>query len=222
LIMDFFPVEQVTDASLRGEMLQHRKDERKHAGLFLRSIKRIGGRDLDLSYGYTLNNAVLQKGLPYGPRPLAADGEGAIQLAHFLAHMYVVERRGLGSFRFQADACRQYGLRDIADDIEVVIADEEKHVKYTSEAVINLLGRIKGEQFLKWSVDLESYAHRAYARWLLEELLRQRPDHPSRAWRAFYRLCIKFLEFHDKLLPDRPRGANPILGLRCATPPGSN
>lgn len=200
MVLDYIPVDEVEDGRLRRDFLRHRAEERKHELLFLRALKRIGGRDLSFPYEATYNRAVDQAGCHHGHRPFR---DGIEDMTRWLLHIHVIEQRGLASFLYKAEACRHAGLEEVSRDIEGILADEERHVGYTREALRDLLGPARAEKRLREALRIESRAHVAYSRRFVEEFLRIGPSHGNQAWKVLYRLGVGYLNLHERLRLDR-------------------
>jgi len=198
-VTDFFPLEQVDDESLRRKFQRHWAEERKHEHLFLKALDLIGGVDLGYPYDYTYNQAVADAGCTHGQRPLRPGAEGLEDLAQLLVHVHVIEQRGLASFEFNAKSCRRYGLHEIERYVEIVRADEARHVAYSKEALYDLVGKRRGQALLREALRKEVHAHHAYSRWVVEEFLARSQHFRTRTSRTFYRFAAEFLRFHERL-----------------------
>ncbi len=194
---DYFPVERARERwpELAASMKRHAGDERGHAALYARAIERSGQPVSDIE-PEDVFNVVIRAHTRAGWRIEASDGpdDVRLKLAHFLAHAHQLEKRVTRSLRYHAEGCRRAGREEIVEVVERVLADEERHVGYTGQALVELTRTGEREHILALHADGEAAADRAFsARQLRTFLARWGPALP-RTDRIFYAASAFLME----------------------------
>ena len=141
-VLDYFPIEAAPDEALRAEMTRHRADEARHAQLYERAVKLLD-QPLEDFYGLDVfNNAIracTRESFAIAPVPLMSSGERTRRVAHVLCHAHFLEKRITRSLEFHAEACARAAPGGVTSVVGSVLADEERHGRYTAEAARDLL-----------------------------------------------------------------------------------
>lgn len=133
---DYFPAEHAPWPELASDLRRHAADERKHTALYTRAIEAMGQPVLELDADNVFN-AVIRAHTPLRWAITPSDDAEACRrkLAHFMAHAHHLELKVARSLEYHAEACARRERAAVADVVARVLADEERHVRYTREAV---------------------------------------------------------------------------------------
>ena len=139
-VRDYFPAWAADDPALRASIEQHEKDEAKHVRMYDGALAKLGLPRTEFE-GMDVFNVVIraETGVSFSMDGLDADARRE-RLAHFLANAHFLEKRVVRSVEYHLEACVRAGRTDVARVVELVGADEERHVAYTLAAVRDLLG----------------------------------------------------------------------------------
>jgi hypothetical protein len=187
LVDDYFPVEHAPWPELGDDLARHREDERRHDRMYTAAIKRLGQPVVDLG-GPDVFNVVIRECTPV---PFRID-EGAssdsvrASLANFLAHAHFLEKRITRSVGYHAEACDRVGS-PVGSVVTAVLADEERHVRYTREAVTELVGRSEAARVLELHRHAEAKANLLFSAHQIRECLRRFKTEVPRLHQALYR-----------------------------------
>lgn len=188
-VTDYFPCERAREhwPELAASMKRHAGDERGHAALYARAIERMGEEVLEIDDADVFN-VVIRKHTRASWQILDDDEPDTVRrkLAHFLAHAYHLERRITRSLRYHVEGCARAGREDVRATVERVLADEERHVSYTYEAVVELTLPRERASVLAVHAEGESMADRAFSARQLRTLLGRHGRSLPRADRIFY------------------------------------
>ena len=196
-VADYFPIEHAAARwpELAASMKRHAADERKHAALYARAIERMGQPVLDFGDDDVFNH-VIRSHTRAAWRIDPRDGQDVVRLkiAHFLAHAHFLEKRVTRSVRFHAEGCARAGREEIRAVVERVLADEERHVGYTAEALSELLGRQERALVLRVHAEGEARADRAFSARQLRTFLDRHAAGLPRADHFFYAASALVME----------------------------
>jgi hypothetical protein len=188
LVDDYFPVAHAPWPELATDLARHREDERRHDRMYTAAIKRLGEPVVDMD-GPDVFNVVIRECTPVAFRIEEGDGEDRVRsrLANFLAHAHFLEKRITRSVGYHAEACDRVGS-PVASVVTAVLADEERHVRYTREAVTELVGRAEAARVLEVHAHAEARANLLFSAHQIRECLRRFKAEVPRLHRALYRL----------------------------------
>ena len=163
---DYFPHERVRPfwPELADQLKRHAGDERRHAALYSRAIERLGEDVPEVGERDVFNHAIRA----CTPVSWAIDeGDDREQVrhkvAHFLAHAHCLERRVQRSLDAHVEACARTGRTDVLSVVERVHADEERHVRTTMEALVELTTPAERASIVAVHARAEALADRAFS-----------------------------------------------------------
>ncbi len=184
---DYFPYTEADNPELAQRMRAHAGDEVRHTRLYSAAIESIGQRVIEFE-SLDVYNIVIRKhtGVDWGIQPSDDADTRSLKIAHFLAHAYYLETRIAQSLEFHAEACAQ-AQSPALGVVEVVLADEYRHVSYTKEAVESLLPSAQAKALLSLHQAAERRANLDFS----QQQLRHVAAHFSRgqASRLWWQLC---------------------------------
>lgn len=196
-VSDYFPCERARERwpELAASMKRHAGDERKHAALYTKAIERMGERVLEIDDDDVFN-VVIRRHTRASWAIDERDDDDAVRLklAHFLAHAQHLERRIARSLAYHREGCVRAGRSDVAETIERVLADEERHVRYTSEAVVELTTHREHEEVARIHAEGEARADRTFSARQLRTLLARYGASLPRRDRIFYAAAAFVME----------------------------
>jgi hypothetical protein len=187
---DYFPIAHVESPELAARMRTHMDEEDKHIALYAKAIEKLGQTVEDLPHA-CIFNAVIRHHTPdsWAVRE-GQDGETKrLRLAHFLAHAHCLEKRVASSLEMHVDACAHAASPYAAKAVAAVLADEYDHVRYTAEAVDELLPRSAAHEVWNVHVAAEKRANLDFSAAQLKRLLRENRENWPGSRRAYYRVC---------------------------------
>ncbi len=194
-VLDYFPAEHAPDAALARDLLRHRGDEARHERLYARALARMGQPLRDVPHEAVFNNAI--RAFTPVSFHIGADDDAAarrLKIAHFLAHAHHLERRIATSLSYHRDACERGAAAEGEAAVAVVLADEERHVRYTGEAVAQLLPRREAAEVMALHARAEAKANLHFSQSQVRALLRLEPRLLPRRRRLLYRLCAALMD----------------------------
>lgn len=194
---DYFPWRAAQGAwpELAAELRRHAAEEKGHAHLYARAIRSLGVEPVDLSGLDVFNHAIraetavawqLSEDDPLPLRRLA--------LAHFLAHAHCLERRVARSLELHLRACRRAHKHGIAETVERVLADEERHVASTLRGLTELTDTGERARILAFHTDAEAQADKAFSARQVRSFLRRFPRRGARSLRFGFWLGARAME----------------------------
>ncbi|MCC6874982.1 MAG: hypothetical protein IT378_11810 [Sandaracinaceae bacterium] len=196
-VTDYFPWRHAEDRwpELARALKRHAGDERKHAVLYARAIEAMGEEVVELEGLDVFNHAIRAE----TPSSWAiADGDPPerkrLQIANFLAHAGCLERRIARSVAYHLEACEKLGRHDVTGTVERVHADEERHVAYTSEALVELTTASERARITALHVEAEARADRAFSARQVRTFLRRFGPSVPLSRRALYAACALAME----------------------------
>ncbi len=148
-VCDYFQSEYAPNEELAANIVRHAADETKHVRIYTRALESIGQSVEDLAPPFVFNE-VVRSFTPDTFHIVPADHDDLRRekLANFLAHAHFLEKRVGRSIEYHADACGALGRDSVGKCVAAVMRDESRHVRYTREAVVDLLPRRKAQQIL--------------------------------------------------------------------------
>lgn len=187
---DYFPVAHVEAPELAARMRTHMAEEDKHIALYAKAIGKLGHAVEDLPHA-CIFNAVIRHHTPqsWAVRSEQDRETKRLRLAHFLAHAHCLEKRVARSLEMHLDACAHAASPYPAKAVAAVLSDEYEHVRYTAEAVDELLPRAAAQAVWAVHVAAEKRANLDFSSSQLKRLLRENPSSWPAARRGYYRAC---------------------------------
>jgi hypothetical protein len=185
---DYFPVAAAEDPALAAQMRSHQSDEDKHVALYCRAIERLEQPVLELPLADVFNE-VIRSHTPasFAIPPGASADVRRDKLAHFLAHAHFLEARIARSLEFHIAACAHSPSPYAEKAVGAVLADEHRHVRYTREAVLDLLPRQRAADVLALHARAERRANLDFSGRQLGNLVKVHAARFPRHRRALYR-----------------------------------
>jgi hypothetical protein len=192
---DYFPFQHAPWPELAASIQRHAADERRHTLLYTKAIERIGGEVVELD-GWDVFNRVIREHTPVGFAIREGDSPDIKRrrLAHFLAHAHCLERRVLRSLEYHIEACERLGLRREARLVSGVHADEQRHVSYSEEAVIELVGEREARDTFELHAKAEAIADRAFSAHQVRVFMRTHAARLRLSNRMLYTACAALME----------------------------
>ena len=192
---DYFPIAAAEDAALAQAMAAHAHDEDKHVLLYAKAIEKLGHEVLELPDDDIFNHVIrVHTAEPWAIAENMDPDERKRRLAHFLAHAHWLEKRIARSLEYHLDACEQATSDYAGKAVAAVMRDEQRHVGYTREAVLELLPRGEALDVLAVHQRAEHFANLDFSRRQMRKLLALSPRVFPAASRAIYRACIAFMD----------------------------
>lgn len=187
---DYFPVAHVESPELAARMRVHMDDEDKHVALYAKAIEKLGQVVEDLPHA-CIFNAVIRQHTPESWAVRAGQDRQTqrLRLAHFFAHAHCLEKRVARSLEMHLDACAHAASPYPAKAVAAVLADEYGHVRYTAEAVDDLLPRAVAQEVWKAHTVAEKRANLDFSAAQLKRLLRENRHSWPSSRRGYYRVC---------------------------------
>ena len=192
---DYFPYQHAPWPELASSIQRHAADERRHTLLYAKAIERVGGTVEELD-GWDVFNRVIREHTPVGFSIAESDAPDIKRrrLAHFLAHAHCLERRVLRSLEYHVEACERLGLRREARLVSGVHTDEQRHVSYSEEAVIELVGKREAADTFELHARAEAAADRAFSAYQVRVFMRTHAKRVPLSSRLLYTASALFLE----------------------------
>lgn len=170
-VSDYFPHQHVRAhwPELAEQLKRHAGDERRHAALYRRAIERLASScgapsAIEIDERDVFNHAI-RAHTPVSWAILDADDRDAVRLkvAHFLAHAHHLERRVQRSLDYHVEACARLGRGEVLAVVERVRADEERHVRTTMDALVELTTPAERASICEVHAGAEARADRAFS-----------------------------------------------------------
>src|SRR5947208_2865940 len=148
-VCDYFQSEYAPTQELADLIRLHEKDEHKHELLFGKAIHSLGERVVELPR-IDIFNVIIRMFTPgtFHILPNDAPELRREKLANFMAHCHFLEKRVAHSLNYQAEVSRDAHSPIVGKAVNAVLADEGRHVRYTIEAVEDLLTRRRANEVL--------------------------------------------------------------------------
>lgn len=191
---DYFPVAHVDCPDLAAQMRAHQQDEDKHVALYAKAIHKLGADVLDLPPPAIFNHVIRS----HTPQPWKASAEQRVdqrrdRVANFLAHAHCLERRVARSLEYHYDACAHAVSDFPGKAVAAVLGDETRHVRYSREAVYDLVPRARADAILAEHTRAERRANLDFSSNQLRRLLREERRHWPAARRWRYHGCAQLM-----------------------------
>jgi hypothetical protein len=187
---DYFPVGSVACPELAAAMAAHFRDEDKHVALYTKAIRKLGQAVVDLPPQHVFNHVIrvhtaqpwrVDEGMPIDARHE--------RVAHFLAHAHWLEKRIEHSLGMHVEACMHSSCEYAHKAVAAVLGDETRHVRYTRDAVFDLVPRQRALDILEHHRRAERRANLDFSSTQLRRLLREEPARWSAGGNALYGAC---------------------------------
>ena len=194
LVDDYFPVERAPWPELARDLARHRDDERRHDRMYAGAIRKLGEAVVDMD-GPDVFNVVIKDCTPVAFRidEAAGDDVARTKLAHFLAHAHFLEKRITRSVAYHAEACER-AKSPVASVVAAVLDDEERHVRYTRDAVTELVGRTEALRVLDLHGRAEAKANLVFSAYQVGECMRRFKTEVPALHRALFRFGALFMQ----------------------------
>jgi len=195
-IDDYFPVWAVREPELLQAMQSHMQDEDKHVALYRKAIEKLGQPVVELPFA-DVYNEVIRRYTPdsFHVRPEDQRDQQTLKLANFLAHLHFLEKRIARSLDYHLEACAASPSDYAGKAVEVVYGDEQQHVSYTRDAVLQLLPVTRARAVLDTHRQAESRANLDFSSRQLSRLVRRYAAHFPRSRRRLYQYSSGLLEW---------------------------
>ncbi|MCB9653033.1 MAG: hypothetical protein H6729_02730 [Deltaproteobacteria bacterium] len=186
-VRDYFPARHAPCPELAAKIVRHRDDEANHVRIYDRAIASLGEVCETFDGLDVFNNAIRAKtGLSFAIADIMSPSEKTVRVAHFLAHAHFLEQRVHQSLEYHLEACTRYGLAEVVTLVDRVRSDESHHLRYTGEAVIDLVGRRDGHRILDLHRRAEQRANRAFSARQVRSFLARFPEVGRQRHRLLY------------------------------------
>lgn len=195
---DYFPVdhvEQVSGPELAATMREHMADEDKHIALYAKAIGKLGEEVISLPEADIFNHVIRSHTPePWKVEPHMDADRKRDRIANFLAHAHWLEKRIARSLEYHFDACAQAASDYPAKAVGAVLADEQRHQRYTREAVFDLVPRRRAVEIIASHRRAESRANLDFSARELRRLLVDEGEHWPAGRKLTYRACAFVME----------------------------
>ncbi|MBI1375786.1 MAG: hypothetical protein GC159_24005 [Phycisphaera sp.] len=194
-VCDYFQSDHAPSPQLAAAITDHAEDEDQHVERFAHALRLRGQEVVEIEIGDVFNE-VIRSFTPDTFHIVDDDTPDAKRrkLANFLAHAHHLEKRVETSFAYHLDACGSLGLDPIATIVASVQRDEHRHVRYTREAVSDLLTRREAEAVMDTHRRAEAKANLIFSQRQVRTFVRRFRDTCPRRRRMFYRFCAGLME----------------------------
>jgi hypothetical protein len=191
---DYFPLAVAAQWGLAETMRAHLADEDKHVALYARAIEKLGQPVLELPVG-DIFNEVIRSHTPASFAMRTDDDRDTqcLKLAHFLAHAHFLEKRIARSLEYHVEACAHSASPYPHKAVCAVLHDEHHHVRYTREAVTDLLPTRRAGEVLAVHARAERRANVDFSATQMRSLLRTHSRRFSRGGLIVFRACAGVL-----------------------------
>ncbi|MFM5917974.1 MAG: ferritin-like domain-containing protein [Novosphingobium sp.] len=195
---DYFPVdhaEEVAGSELAGIMREHMADEDKHIALYAKAIGKLGQEVIQLPEADIFNHVIRSHTAEPWKVEAAMDADAKRdRIANFLAHAHWLEKRIARSLEYHFDACAQAASDYPAKAVGKVLADEQRHQRYTREAVFDLVSKRRAVEIIESHRRAESRANLDFSARELRRLLVEEGEHWPAARKLPYKVCAFVME----------------------------
>ncbi|CAN5850874.1 hypothetical protein BH11VER1_BH11VER1_14910 [soil metagenome] len=194
-VCDYFQSEHAPDLSLAAKLRLHQAQEEKHVHLFAQSLRSIEQPVVEMDMGDVFN-FVVRAFTPGTFHILESDHADIkrFKLANFLAHAHHLEKRVSQSFAYHLDACERAGRDEVTDRMARIKADEDEHVRYTREAVLDLLTWREAQEVMDTHRRAEAKANLHFSQRQVKQFLELFPELAPGYRRSLYRVCAWVME----------------------------
>jgi hypothetical protein len=187
---DYFPIEHVECPELAQMMHTHMQEEDKHIALYAKAINKLGEEVVDLPNACIFNHVIRS----YTPEPwriapeLGKDAKRD-KVAHFLAHAHWLEKRIERSLEFHLDACAHSPSEYPGKAVAAVLSDESGHVRYTKQAIFDLVPLQRANDILESHRLAEHRANLDFSSNQLRRLIGEEGSHWPTSRKPLYSAC---------------------------------
>lgn len=193
-VEDYFPIAQVDNPELAALMTQHASDEDKHVILYSKAIQRLEQPLLELAMPDIFNHVIRSHTAPsFAIQAQENRDQRQLKIAHFLAHAHYLEKRIARSLEYHIEACANSPSPYSVKAVAAVMRDENRHVSYTREAVLELLPKPKALELFSIHQQAEAKANLDFSARQLGRLLRLHAERFSLPSRLLYSNCTRLL-----------------------------
>jgi hypothetical protein len=196
---DYFPKQAVENIELLKAMESHMQDEDKHVLLYRKAISKLSQPIVEFPMDDVYNH-IIKKHTPHNFHILESDSKDGKtdKLASFMAHLYFLEKRIATSLKYHSEACH-YSPSDYSEKaVSIVLSDEKNHVKYTKEAVFDLLPKQKALKMLDIHRQAEKKANYEFSSQQLKRIMNVYSRHFPSSRRWLYKISSQLLEWSLK------------------------
>jgi hypothetical protein len=187
---DYFPIEHVDCPDLANRMRSHLREEDKHVVLYSKAIQKLGAEVIQLPNWCIFNHVIRSHTKEPWRVEAGFDRETRLdKVANFFAHAHYLEKRVARSLEYHHDACVRAGSDYPGRVVGLVLADEIRHVRYTREAVFDLVPLRRANEILAAHHAAEQRANLDFSCRQLRRLLVEEHDRWPKATAALYRSC---------------------------------
>jgi hypothetical protein len=200
-VCDYFQSEYAPTRELADLIAMHEKDEHKHELLFAKAIRALGGQVVELPR-LDIFNVIIRMFTPGTFHIVGGDDEPTRRdkLGNFMAHCHFLEKRVATSLCYQAEVSGQATARMVGKAVNAVLADEDRHVNYTLDAVKDLLTRRRAMEVLDAHRRAEAKANVRFSRMQMANFLGAFAQSVPRRRRVLYRVCGALMDGADRMM----------------------
>jgi hypothetical protein len=187
---DYFPIEHVECPELAQMMNTHMHEEDKHIALYAKAIQKLGQEVIDLPNECIFNHVIRS----HTPEPWKVNAElgrdeKRDKVANFLAHAHWLEKRVEHSLTIHLEACAHSASEYPGKAVAAVLSDEIRHVRYTREAIFDLVPQQRAMDILEQHRTAEHRANLDFSSSQLRRLIGNEGSHWPSARKPFYAAC---------------------------------
>lgn len=187
---DYFPIEHVACPELAQMMNTHMQEEDKHIALYAKAIQKLGQEVIDLPNECIFNHVIRT----HTPEPWKVKAElshdaKCDKVANFLAHAHWLEKRVEHSLTLHLEACAHSASEYPGKAVAAVLSDEIRHVRYTREAIFDLVPKQRATDILELHRKAEHSANLDFSSSQLRRLIGSESSHWPAARKPFYAAC---------------------------------
>jgi hypothetical protein len=193
-VSDYFPFAAVEEPELDRRMRAHVADEDKHIALYARAIRKLDQPVTEQPLDEVFNG-VIRRHTPASFALVPGDDRDVCRrkLAHFFAHLHHLEKRVARSLEYHHDACAHAASDYPQKVIAAVLGDEMRHVRYTREAVAEVVPARLASEILAVHERAERRANLEFSSTQLARLVRAHAARFPRARGRLYAACATLL-----------------------------
>lgn len=193
-VSDYFPFAAVEEPGLERRMRAHVEDEDKHIALYTRAIGKLD-QPVTVQPLAEVFNEVIRRHTPVsfsiGPGDDRDCRRG--KLANFFAHLHCLESRVARSLEYHFEACAQAASNYPEKVVGAVLGDELRHVRYTREAVAELVPARHASDILRLHARAERRANLDFSADQLSRLVREQAARFPASRGRLYGACAALL-----------------------------
>ena len=200
-VSDYFQSCFAPSAELARDIEHHARDEDQHVERFSHALRLRDQAVVEIEMDDIFNQTI-RSFTPGTFHIVDADDPDARRrkLANFLAHAHHLEKRIEHSFAYHMDACEAVGQGAIARIVASIHRDEQRHVRYTRQAVVDLLTRREAAAVMDVHRRAEAKANLLFSQRQVRVFVQRFGRLHSRRRRLLYRLCAGIMEGAGRLV----------------------